>query len=175
MSYINAEDLKVQLSITDVVSILSLEVKDSGNQMRGQCPLCDSEDPRKFVVTKDAGTNGLWYSFCCKEGGDQIKLYSLVKGISFKDALAELAGQSGGLPDSPPESTDFIERKYLVFDHPAVQVLGFTPEIAEQLGIGFAPKGAMKDTVLIPIRLPNGKLVGYVGATDLLLPKEFHL
>jgi hypothetical protein len=45
-----------------------------------------------------------------------------------------------------------------------------TPETAEALGIGYAPRGLI---VAIPIRLPTGELTGYIGVTEAKLPKSF--
>jgi hypothetical protein len=38
-----------------------------------------------------------------------------------------------------------------------------TVKEAEAIGIGYCKRGMMKDRVAFPIRLPNGKLVGYIG------------
>ena len=63
----------------------------------------------------------------------------------------------------------------LEHDHPAVEAVGFDPETAERLGIGYAGRGTMRGTVAIPVRLPDGTLAGYIGITEAKLPKEWHL
>jgi hypothetical protein len=40
------------------------------------------------------------------------------------------------------------------------------PKTHKQLGIGFANKGLMRGTVVVPIRAEDGTLVGYIGATE---------
>jgi hypothetical protein len=40
------------------------------------------------------------------------------------------------------------------------RTFGNSPDSAEALGIGYAPKGMMKGYVAIPIRLPTGGLTG---------------
>jgi hypothetical protein len=63
----------------------------------------------------------------------------------------------------------------LEYDHPAVAALGFSPEDAEQLGIGYAGKGIMKGLVVAPIRLADGYLAGYVGLEEIAkLPPRWH-
>jgi hypothetical protein len=47
-----------------------------------------------------------------------------------------------------------------------VEPLGLFQETAEALGIGYAPKGMMKDYVAIPGRPPTGELTGYIGITE---------
>lgn len=59
--------------------------------------------------------------------------------------------------------------------HDAVLAVGFDPEDAQTLGIGYAPKGMMRGLVAVPIRLPAGELVGYIGIEEARLPKSFHL
>jgi GAF domain-containing protein len=56
-----------------------------------------------------------------------------------------------------------------------VQGLGLNTATASQLGIGYAPKGLMRGTVAVPIRLPDGKLVGYIGVTDAKLPPQWRI
>ena len=48
-------------------------------------------------------------------------------------------------------------------------------DVAELVGAGYAPRGTMKGNVLIPIRLKDGFLIGYVGITELLCPPRWHL
>jgi hypothetical protein len=62
---------------------------------------------------------------------------------------------------------------YLDFDHPALAEVGFDPRDAQKLGIGFAPKGIMRGTVAVPVRLSDGTLVGYLGITEARLPKAW--
>jgi len=53
--------------------------------------------------------------------------------------------------------------------------VGFEPEIAKALGIGYAGKGTLKGTVAIPIRLPTGELAGYIGIIEATLPAKWHI
>ena len=60
-------------------------------------------------------------------------------------------------------------------DHPAVEAVGFDADTAKALGIGYANRGSMRGLVLVPVRLPDGSLAGYLGVTEARLPKEWHL
>lgn len=51
----------------------------------------------------------------------------------------------------------------LTHDHPFLRDRDIPPELAEKYGIGFCPKGIMKDRIAIPIQNANGEPVGYVG------------
>jgi len=81
------------------------------------------------------------------------------------------ASTLGGKP-----SEGFSPLTYLEPRHEAVEALGFDPDVAELLGIGFAPRGMMKGCVAIPIRTSDGKLAGYIGVEDpIRLPTNWHV
>lgn len=167
-SFIDKDEVKKAVPLLKAVEMLGIQVQKSGAQYRGKCPLCDSEDERSLVCTPE---RDLWYSFCCETGGDQIALWQKVKGHDFKDACAEMLGEKMLAGDETVIET-MSPLDHLIHDHEAVQVLGFEPDVAEKLGIGYAKKGIMRGVVAVPLRLPDGTLVGYVGITDARLPKS---
>lgn len=172
MPFIDFNELKASVSYADVVTRLNLTVKQKGNQWRGPCPACKSGGDRALVITEGKG----YFCFAAHQGGDQIALAAHVLALSVKDAAAHLVGQqSPTVPESEggKETQKLQPLPYLEFDHPAVHAIGFDPEVAERLGIGYASKGIMRGTVAIPVRDANGTLLGYVGATELVLPKDF--
>lgn len=172
------EQIKQDHRIEDVADRLDLELKKAGHQLRGPC-FSGAEGDRKLVITP---AKGLWYSFALNEGGDVIKLVSMVNNVSAKEAAAWIAGA-----DTAPEkrqtrsertsSRDGSERglrpiDYLEPDHPAVEAIGFSVPDAEELGLGFAPRGMMRGLVAVPLRTVEGTLVGYIGITEARVPKE---
>ncbi|MFG6542647.1 CHC2 zinc finger domain-containing protein [Sulfitobacter sp. M22298] len=176
MAYnLDFEEIKKQHPIESVADRLGLELKKNGQQLRGQC-FSGAEGERKLVITP---AKGLWYSFALNEGGDVIKLVSLVNKVSPKEAAAWIAGET--VPEKKPVTASSQERgergfsplTYLEPDHPAVEALGIEPEDAEQIGCGFAPRGTMKGTVAVPIRTDTGRLIGYLGITEAVLPKTW--
>jgi DNA primase len=60
------------------------------------------------------------------------------------------------------EPLDF-ELKGLQVDHPYLRKRGFSRETVQHFGIGFCPRGLMKERVAIPLHDPDGRLVGYAG------------
>lgn len=169
-SFIDFKEVKEKVSLEEVAHRLNLPLKPSGDQFRGCCPLCDGDDPRSFVITP---SRGLYYSFCCEAGGDQISLYATVKGIPLKQAAKELLDHKAPSVTEETVSDTLSPLLYLEYEHDAVQVLGFESDVAEKLGIGYAKKGMMRGTVAVPVRLPDGTLTGYIGITDAKLPKQF--
>lgn len=166
--FVDFAELKARVSIEQVVAWLGIELKRSGEQLRGKCPVHDGSDPRQFVVTP---AKGVWYCFGdCKEGGDAIELVAKVKGCSTREAA--LLMQEAFLRSAPPEQRKLPPQglDYLNPDHALVLALGFAPEAARALGVGYANKGLMRGRVAIPLRMPDGALAGYVGINPELDP-----
>lgn len=177
---IDFQEVKAAHPITEVADRLGLTLKKDGAALRGKCP-SGAEGERKFVITP---AKGAWYSFAAQKGGDCISLVAFVKGIGLKDAAAWIIGDNEpekkkpkaaeGEPAAKP-SEGFKPLDYLQYDHEAVIAVGFDPDVAMKLGIGYAPRGVMRGTIAIPVRDSNGKLCGYVGVTDAKLPSNWHL
>lgn len=187
MSRVDFAAVKARVTYNDVLRFLDLHGKKVSDQWRGRCPACDTDNDRALVLTAGRGA----YCHAAKGGGDVIWLVSHVKGIGVKEAAQQLADEFGIVPQEPappaptPASkesktsaanvpTSLAPLTYLVHDHEAVQALGFSPETAKRLGVGFANKGLMKGRVAIPL-YDNGTLAGYIGiapGTDAKLPKN---
>lgn len=183
MPFIDFEEVKNAVSFEATLSHLSLDLKKSGNQWRGPCPACASGGDRALVVTEGKG----FFCFALKKGGDQISLVAHVLGISVKDAAAELAERAGMVPSrkgTVPSRTvpgsegaggsKLSPLSYLEPEHDAVLALGFDPEVAKALGIGYAPRGVCRGSIAVPIRDEKGNLLGYLGVQDITyLPPDF--
>ncbi len=172
------EQIKQDHPIEQVAERLGLNLKKSGAQLRGPCPSGEEGD-RKFVITP---AKGVWYSFALGKGGDVLALVQLVNDCSVKEAAQFLVGDTPPLEKPKGQSKKGAEARggfraldYLEYDHPAVETLGFDPEIAEQLGLGYAPRGVLKGKVAIPIRTEGGILAGYIGIEEAQLPPKWHL
>jgi len=172
-SFVDFAEVKARCSIEQAAKLLGLQTTEERSQLRSPCPVCGG-GPRAIVIT---AANNLFHCFTAKVGGDQIALVSHVKGVSQKDAAALMLGSE---TKDTVQSTGTVQHKfppldYLEADHITVEALGLSPETAEALGIGYAPRGMMKGYVAVPIRLSTGELTGYIGITEAKLPKEFHL
>jgi hypothetical protein len=172
--FLEFKAIKRLASLEMVVQWLGLELK--GN--RCMCPVNEG-DNREMVFTFD---KGVWHCFGCKKkadprtktGGDQIELVSHVLQVSQKDAAKHIQTRFHGYtPAQKGLPADGLD--YLISEHPDVQALGLSPGKAEELGIGFAPRGTMIRRVLFPLRDRKGTLLGYLGyAQDgsIRLPKS---
>jgi len=174
MSFIDFTELKEKVSIEDVISMLGLEMRESGEQLRCACPACEGSD-RSLVVTP---SKQVFYCHEDKKGGDLISLVAHIRMCGMKDAAQFITDRLCPVADRPPEKVEtgkFQPLSYLEYDHEAIAALGFEVETATRLGIGYAKKGIMRGKIAIPIRLSDGSLVGYIGITEAKLPPRWQL
>lgn len=173
MAFFDFDEIKRSVSLSSAAQMLGLQLKQNGAQMRGPCPACAKGGDRALVITEGKG----WFCFAAHSGGDVIALTAHIKNVPVKDAAAILAKATQTVPATVPQETaegkTLAELPYLEHDHAAVIAIGFDPDLAKALGIGYAPKGLMRGTVAIPIRDADGTLQGYVGVEDARLPPNF--
>lgn len=152
--YVSFDEVK-QLTTLQVVAEW-LGLKPVSNRM--QCPVNQGEK-RELVITP---SKGLFYCFGCKEGGDLIKLVSHVNQIPQKHAALAIQKQFHGYEPAkkglPPDGLQDLQ-----YQHEWVQELGFSPERAQELGIGYRKGGILPKMLLFPIRDPAGRLLGYMA------------
>ncbi len=156
------QDLLSRVDIVDVVG-RHVELKRGGTNLMGLCPFHAEKSP-SFSVSP---VKQFYYCFGCGASGDAIRFLTEHTGMSFVDAVTELA-QGAGLqvPQeqvSPEERerrqrlaerrltlTDMLQRaarhyRACLKDSPeAVAYLkgrGLSGEVAARFGIGFAPAG----------------------------------
>jgi DNA primase len=185
--FLDFQQLKEEFDFDDAIQFLGLKLSPENNQLRGQCPVCNTGGKRGLVITPGRG----YYCFGAKKGGDQIALVGHVKGIGMRDAGELVQAQydtenrtaTSTVPDKrheptekPPESkghTGMEPLDYLQHDHEMVAAIGLIAADAETLGIGYAAKGVHRGLVAIPVRLEDGTLCGYVGVEDCKLPTRW--
>lgn len=191
-------------SIEELMDMTGLPFKKDGKSYRCECPV-HKGGKRSLVVTPDQpdekGNAGVFYCFGEKVGGDRVGLLAHVRQSKPYAVFKELAEKrpAGQKPDQPkgmsnnnfsaeenkaPEEKEtgssmergFRELPYLEPAHPTVEALGFPPEIAQSLGLGYAPRGHHKGRLALPLRLADGRLIGYISlGSDVLLPPKWHL
>lgn len=177
--FIDFEEVKSRVSIEDATRKLGLQTHKSGSQLRAACPICKSGGDRALAITP---AKNLFYCFSAQSGGDQLQLVAHVLNKTVKEAAEWLGGTvqkdtgtSTVTVSKERAEGGFKELDYLEPGHDAVAAVGFDQETAEALGIGYAPKGLMRGTVAVPVRLPDGTLAGYIGITEARLPTKWHL
>lgn len=165
--------IKEEHKIEDVARRLDLKLKKHGEAFRCPCP-SGQGDERALAITP---AKNAWFSFAAQKGGDVISLVAFVRNCTPKEAAAYIVGNQVQQPEKSIQaekpSEGFKPLEYLIHDHDAVVALGFDPQDAQRLGVGFAPRGVLKGTVAIPVRTEDGKLAGYIGIVDAKLPPKW--
>jgi DNA primase len=151
-----AAEVKNKLSIVDVVG-QSIALKKAGTTYKGLCPFHGEKTP-SFVVTPARES---WKCFGCGLGGDIFSFVMERDGLSFPEALRQLAGQAGVEIDERSRRDDVHKaRLRQVLDHAigfyhavltgskagsaALAYLrgrGFTDETIASAQLGWAPTG----------------------------------
>jgi hypothetical protein len=167
---INYNDVKQRVSLEDVAQMLGLQLKKDGSGFRCACPAHSGGD-RTLVVTPGKG----FYCQGEKKGGDQIQLYAHVMKCTNYEAAETILRNIGDSPEakeapSPAHKAEPDGRReslqpldYLVTSHPVAELLGLSAATLEALGGRYAPRGSMTGRILIPLRMDDGRLVGYLG------------
>jgi len=176
--------LKEKVTLEQAAQMLGLTLHLERDKLRGECPACDSSNRRALVLTP---SKSVWYCWGAHVGGSVIDLVAHIRKVDLKDAADELADHFGigtkrTAPTVPPAPQRAQEREaglkpldYLDHDHAAVEAVGFDPETARALGIGWASKGLMRGMVAVPVRLEDGTLAGYIGVQECRLPPKWTL
>ena len=82
-----------QIPIIDICDWLDIELKRTGAQYRGACPICKHSSDRCFVVTP---AKGLFFCFGdCRDGGDGLELVCRVKQLTYTQAARLIAANFG--------------------------------------------------------------------------------
>jgi len=79
--------------IEDVVAAAGVTLwRTAGGPLKGLCPFHDEQAPSLTVRPE----RGLWYCFMYCDGGDVVKFVERIRGVTFPEAVAILAGQPEG-------------------------------------------------------------------------------
>lgn len=154
------DDLKSHLDIVQVVQE-RVPLRKSGTTWKGLCPFHGEKTP-SFHVN---GDKGFFHCFGCGLGGDVIKFVELHDKMAFPEAVRQLAARAGlAVPeaeDAKQDAESQREREALLKIHevgaawfreqlggPAggaarrlLRDRGISPDLADQLGFGYAPAG----------------------------------
>lgn len=183
--FLDFQSIKRSYSIEEIMSMTGLPFKKDGKSYRCECPV-HKGGKRALAVTPDApddkGDAGCFYCHAAEAGGDRVALLAHVRGSKPYPVFKELAEkrptevprEPAPAPATVPEEKEegggegrgFRPLPYIDPNHQAVSALGFLPETAKALGIGWCPRGHHRGGVAIPLRREDGRLVGYISLAD---------
>jgi DNA primase len=149
--------LKETVSIEDVVRARVSELKRAGAEWKARCPFHDEKTPSFHVVPH----KGMFHCFGCGKSGDVIAFVEAFDGLSFMEAIEELAAsvglevprrERGGsredarrerLYEALERATKLYRKKLLGPEGAAARRYlderGLEPAATEAFGLGWAP------------------------------------
>jgi hypothetical protein len=160
-----------QISLEQAISFLNLKMKRNGTSegkypnFRCVCP-AHGGDEHALSITPDKP------AFRCmvveKGGTDACALVAHVRGITQTEAgllLQDefLSARAEKAPSAAQAGREVQALDYLVPEHPVAEMLGLSAAVLQALGAGYAPRGTMSGRLLIPLRMEDGQLCGYLG------------
>lgn len=191
-NWVDFKTIKAKIKIEDVLIRYGLinELKQTGKNLVGCCPIHKGSNPRQFSANIERNIFNCFGN--CKGGGNVIDFVAKMEKISIRDAallLQEwfLTGDSENkatldvITQKPLEEDAKLVRKEkeppkkkvnlpLAFElksidpkHPFFKERGILPATVTYFGLGYCKKGIMKDRVAIPIHDNMAELVAYCG------------
>jgi len=130
--YINFKELAARLEIEQVASELALHLKKSARELRGPCPVCNTDDDRALAIMPDTQS---FRCYATRQSGDVIALYAHIKGLRMYQAAKELSAQfptaNAAARSTPPKKPEGRKQPTPNFDPKAfVERLAYTDEVA---------------------------------------------
>ena len=130
-------EIKDRISIVDFIRSRGVELKRSGSRFNCLCPFPDHDDreTKSFVVFPDTQS---WYCFGCNRGGDVLNFLQEYEGLSFPEALREVAVYAGLRVEAwSPVEVEAYRRQRARFDVLAATAEFYqrqlTPEVSDYL------------------------------------------
>src|ERR1022692_4522723 len=182
--WLDFKELRKQLDFSEVLRRYGVELKLSGDQHHGFCPLPSHDGKRRSPSFSANVKKGIWQCFGCGQKGNILDFAVLMErgnpknGEDVRRVASILKEQCLGAAKLPKAHAnndqkedgnilinaplDF-ELKGLDANHPYLLDRGFTPETIEHFGLGYCSRGLLRNRIAIPLHDGQGKLVGYAG------------
>ena len=157
------DELRARVTLSGVISRTTRLTK-AGHEFKACCPFHNEKSP-SFTVNDQ---KGFYHCFGCGAHGDVIRWMTDQRGLSFMDAVKELASEAGmEVPAPDPRAAEVAQQRDSLHDVMAaaqawfverlasdegtkarayLATRGFNERTMERFGFGFAPEGrqAMK-------------------------------
>ena len=152
------DELRVRITLSAVISRTTRLTK-AGHEFKACCPFHNEKSP-SFTVND---SKGFYHCFGCGAHGDAIRWMTDQRGLSFMDAVKELAAEAGmEVPAPDPRAAQAAEQRDSLHDVMAAAQKWFTESLAapegekaraylatrgfdahtvSRFGFGYAPEG----------------------------------
>jgi DNA primase len=140
----------------------TVKVTKAGREFKACCPFHNEKTP-SFTINDE---KGFYHCFGCSAHGDAIRWMTDQRGLSFMDAIRELAAEAGmDVPAPDPQAAERVEKANTLYDvmtaaqdwfvdelnglegaqaRAYLENRGFTRKTIEEFGLGFAPDSRAK-------------------------------
>ena len=169
------DELRARLTLSSVIGRTTRLTK-AGREFKACCPFHNEKSP-SFTVNDE---KGFYHCFGCGAHGDAIRWMTDQRGLTFMDAIKELAAEAGmEVPAPDPRAAKQAEQRDGLHDVMAaaqewfvsqlaapegerarayLATRGFDPHTLTRFGFGYAPEGrqALKAALA---RFPENKLI----------------
>jgi len=122
------DEIRARLPVSHVVGRLEVVLKPAGRELKGRSPFTQERTPSFFVND----VKQRFFDFSSGKNGDIFQFLMLTEGISFPEAVRQLAAEAGvalqlseGMWDSGCITTRSVERHLLGMPLPADLEDGF--------------------------------------------------
>ena len=168
----DADRVKAAARLEDVVSRYVRLKRGQGGRMVGLCPFHSEKSP-SFGVHQ---SGRFFKCFGCGKGGDVIDFLSEIEGLTFPEALRQLAEENHVTLDEKPGPSQ--RRAIMAKVETAVEnfrsslpedvreylaARGITPESVETFGIGYSSADPYRDRLIFPLYDEQGRPVAVAG------------
>ena len=150
------DELRSRITLSSVIS-RSIRLQKAGREFKACCPFHNEKSP-SFTVNDE---KGFYHCFGCGAHGDAIRWLTDQRGLSFMDAVKELAAEAGmDVPAPDPRAAKQAEERHTLHDVMAaaqdwfvsnlagadgaaarayLETRGFNAHTVERFGFGYAP------------------------------------
>jgi len=194
-NWVDYKEIKAKVTMEMVLAHYGLlaDLKESGHNLTGCCPIHKGSNPRQFSVNIERNIFNCFGN--CKSGGNVLDFVSKMEGFSIREA--GLLIQKWYLSDQPipkqekkpakekvvrketpeepklePTGSDpdpeinpplTFQLKSLQPEHLFFEERGILPATVQHFDLGFCGRGMMKNRIAIPIHDEKNRLVAYCG------------
>ena len=169
------DELRARVSLSGLIGRTTRLTK-AGHEFKACCPFHNEKSPSFYVND----SKGFYHCFGCGVHGDAIRWLTDQRGLSFMDAVKELAGEAGmEVPAPDPRAAKEAEKRDSLHDVMAAAQAWFVEQLAsnegakaraylatrgfndrtiERFGFGYAPEGRQSLKAALS-RFPEAMLV----------------
>jgi DNA primase len=169
------DELRARITLSSVVQRTTRLTK-AGREFKACCPFHNEKSPSFYVNDE----KGFYHCFGCGVHGDAIRWMTDQRGLSFMDAVKELAGEAGlEVPAPDPRAAKAAEQRDSLHDVTAaaqawfveslasaegakardyLATRGFDAHTVQRFGFGYAPEGRQALKAALS-QFPEAKLI----------------